>query len=86
MPAYDRLEMRRALDELGEDTVRERLAAGFYDPDVQPFVICWSEAKARARQETLASQQLKVARSARRAAWIAATAALIAAVAGVLHH
>jgi hypothetical protein len=76
-------ELRRRLEAIGEDVVRERLASNVYGPQEKVFVEQWLSSKEGQKKERSNQEYLALARSAKRAAWLSAIAALISAVAAV---
>jgi len=77
----------RDFDALGELEVRQRLAAHVYGEDNERLAREWLEhgAQSRAdeaerRSDASSSEQIRIARSAKNAAWAAAIAAIIAAI------
>ena len=64
---------RAEFKDLGEDQVYDRVRASV-----------WSEEKSKEAREWLSLERSKIARSANRAAWIAAIAAIIAAVCAII--
>jgi hypothetical protein len=69
------------LEEAGEETVRDNLLAKRYGDvsNKKAFAEEWLAQKARARNESSQSEQIEIARSAKDAAWEAASAARVAA-------
>jgi len=74
----------RQWDELGEQAVRDRWAAGFYQPEQKPIFDEWLRKLDQAvsevdkqQQENWRSKELKVADSAKNAAWVAAIVAIL---------
>jgi hypothetical protein len=64
------------LDELGEDEIRLRLKAGnVYGKWKAAYLESELERRARARNDSSQTEQIEIARSAKDAAWAAATAA-----------
>jgi len=58
---------------LGLEEVRKRIASSI-----------WSEAKLREAREWISNEDSRTARSAKNAAWIAATAAIISGIAAIV--
>jgi hypothetical protein len=74
------------LEEIGEDGVRANLVTKVYG-DLGPkhdLAQMWLEGKDRARIAVSNAQQIRIARSAKNAAWIAAIAATVAATAAAI--
>ena len=67
------------LERLGEDAVRARLAAGTYQRVNRQLAEEWTIAQERLRSDASQSEQMAIARSAKDAAWEAASAARDAA-------
>lgn len=79
----DAEELKRRLEESGEDKVRERLASNIYGSQERPIVEEWLLSKEREKSDKKMEEYLNIARSAKHAAWIAAIAALISAMAAI---
>ena len=79
----DAEELKRRLEEVGEDKVRGRLSSNIYGPQEKPIVEEWLSSKEREKSEKKMEEYIKIARSAKRAAWLAAIAALISALAAI---
>jgi hypothetical protein len=79
----DAEELKRRLEESGEDKVRERLASNIYGSQERPIVEEWLLSKEREKSYKKMEEYLNIARSAKHAAWIAAIAALISAMAAI---
>lgn len=79
----DAEELKRRLEESGEDKVRERLASNIYGSQERPVVEEWLLSKEREKSDKKMEEYLNIARSAKHAAWIAAIAALISAMAAI---
>ncbi len=79
----DAEELKRRLEESGEDKVRERLASNIYGSPERPIVEEWLLSKEREKSYKKMEEYLNIARSAKHAAWIAAIAALISAMAAI---
>ena len=79
----DAEELKRRLEESGEDKVRERLASNIYGSQERPIVEEWLLSKEREKSYKKVEEYLNIARSAKHAAWIAAIAALISAMAAI---
>ena len=79
----DAEELKRRLEESGEDKVRERLASNIYGSQERPVVEEWLLSKEREKSYKKIEESLNIARSAKHAAWIAAIAALISAMAAI---
>lgn len=71
------------LEQGGEPTVRNRLAQGVYGQHKTPLVIEWLHQKEQARADLLANENLKTTKSAHKAAWVAACAAVASALAAI---
>lgn len=76
-------ELKRRLEESGKDKVRERLASNIYGSQERPIVEEWLLSKEREKSDKKVEEYLNIARSAKHAAWIAAIAALISAMAAI---
>ena len=76
-------ELKRRLEESGKDKVRERLASNIYGSQERPVVEEWLLSKEREKSDKKMEEYLNIARSAKHAAWIAAIAALISAMAAI---
>jgi len=78
----------RELEELGEDTARQRYAAGVYGPAKAPHVRAWLEmkdAQARERDEReLRRETIRVAQQGNTVAWFAAIASLVIGLGSIL--
>lgn len=79
----DAEELKRRLEESGEDKVRERLASNIYGSQERPIVEEWLLSKEIEKSYKKMEEYLNIARSAKHAAWIAAIAALISAMAAI---
>lgn len=77
-------ELKRRLEEIGEAKVRERLASNIYGTQERGIVEEWLLTKERERNQKKTNEYIEVARSAKRAAWVAAVAALISALAAIM--
>ncbi len=64
----------------GEDVVRKNLALNLYQPKKAALAREWLLRKDQSRKDASISEQIRIARSAKNAAWMAATAAIIAAI------
>ena len=75
-------ELISRLESEGEETVRRRLLEGVYDYDIQVrhTVEKWLLSKENERNEKRMNEHLAISKSAKRAAWAAAIAALIGAM------
>lgn len=80
----DAEELKRMLEEVEEDKVRERLASNIYGSQERPIVEEWLLSKEREKSEKKMMESLNIARSAKQAAWIAAIATLISALAAIV--
>ena len=81
----------RSLDELGESEVRSKLASKVFNPEKTALVQTWlwereraREAAAEARSEVSMAAQLRIANSAKNAAWAAAIIAIGAMAATIV--
>jgi hypothetical protein len=74
------------LEAVGEDEVRTRLAAKIYGEanHKAPLAREWLRRKDQERSDLSTSEQTRIARSAKNAAWAAAIAAIIAAIFAVM--
>ncbi|MBK8016115.1 MAG: hypothetical protein IPK20_04935 [Betaproteobacteria bacterium] len=79
----DAEELFAKLEQEGEPTVRTRLAQGVYGQQKTPLVIEWLHQKEQSRADILANENLKTTKSAHMAAWVAACAAVISALAAI---
>lgn len=77
-------ELKRRLEEIGEAKVRERLASNIYGTQERGIVEEWLLTKERERNQKKTNEYIDIARSAKRAAWVAAIAALISALAAIM--
>jgi len=77
-------ELKRRLEEIGEVKVRERLASNIYGTQERGIVEEWLLTKERERNQKKTNEYIDIARSAKRAAWVAAIAALISALAAIM--
>ena len=70
------------LDGLGEEEVRTRVSVGTYSSANKKRELAqqWLERNSQERSERSNSEQMRIARSAKNAAWAAAIAATIAAI------
>ncbi len=74
----------------GKTWVRARLTLGLYGERKQRYAVAWLEKKYHERashseqhKEASSDEQIRIARSAKNAAWIAAIAAIIAAISAI---
>lgn len=79
----DAEDLKRRLEEVGEEKIRERLASNIYGSQEKPIVKAWLLSKEREKSEEKMKEYINVAKSAKYAAWVAATAALISALAAI---
>jgi len=82
--AIKKEELFAKLDEDGEEHVREELAAGHYGAQKIGLIEEWLRKKDQSRNDQQHSENIGVAKSATRAAWVAGAAAVISAVAAVI--
>lgn len=75
--------LKRRLEEVGEDKVRERLANNIYSLQEENMVKEWLLSKERNKSDIEMAEYINIARSAKYAAWIAAIAAIISALAAL---
>lgn len=75
--------LKRKLEEIGEEKVRERLASNIYGARERAIVEEWLSSKEKERNAKKMDEYLKITRSAKYAAWVAAIAALVSALAAV---
>lgn len=80
----DASEFWEKLENEGEDTVRRRLAEGVYGAKKKPLVEEWLKKKDFERDIDKNKDLFHVAKSAKRAAWVAAIAACISAIAAFI--
>lgn len=71
-------EFRARLGERGELNVQGALAAGRYNQQRVKIAEAWLQEREDARNAASSSESLRIARSAKNAAWAAAVAAMIA--------
>ena len=64
----------------GEDVIRKNLAASLYQERKAKLAREWLYRKERERNNASNAEQIRIARSAKNAAWAAAIAAIIAAI------
>ena len=76
-------ELKHRLEEVGEQKVRERLASNIYSPQERGIVEEWLSSREKKADRKITQQQLDIAKSAKRAAWIAAIAAILSALAAI---
>lgn len=72
------------LEELGEDVVRERIIAKIYDDVRRGLAEEWLRLREESRREASSAEQMRIARSAKNAAWTAAISAIIAAICAII--
>lgn len=74
------------LENDGEEKVHKHLLSGFYDdePQTKHVVNRWLSSKENERSEKRMNEHLVVSRSEKRAAWVAAIAALIIALFAII--
>ncbi len=77
-------EFKRKIEETGENKVRERLASGIYGPKKTPIVKEWLAYREKERNDVKYQETLLIAKSAKRAAWVAAVVAIISALVTVI--
>ena len=84
-------ELWAGLESDGEDTVRIKLAQGLYGQNKRPLVQEWLRQNELIRSEKKVSdfeqrakEELRIASSARNAAWVAAIAAILSAIIAVV--
>jgi hypothetical protein len=82
---------RQEFEEAGEDKVRNNLRLGRYNSKSGRYAAAWLAEKDQsrlreqeARKDSSSAEQMRIARSAKNAAWIAAMAAIIAAMAAIM--
>ena len=63
-----------------EKTVRGNLARGAYSGNRAKLAQAWLQQKDQVKNDDLAAEQIQIARSSKNAAWIAAVAAILAAL------
>lgn len=76
-------ELMRRLEEIGEVKVREYLASGVYGPKERHIVEEWLSSKERKEVRRREEEYLRIAISAKRAAWMSTIAALVSALAAI---
>ena len=81
----------RELEDMGEENVRANLAKNVWRKERQPLVKEWlrqqgasKSAELEERKEASNEEQMRIARSAKNAAWTAAIAATIAAICAII--
>lgn len=79
----DAQELKRRLENVGVAKVRERLASHVYGSEEEGIVEEWLSSKEEEKEWRVTQEELNIARSAKRAAWIAAIAALLSALAAL---
>lgn len=79
----DKNQVIEECQKVGEDEVRLRIKQGIYNRIKRTYAEEWLESQARLRSEASSSEQMRVTRSAKNAAWAAAIAAMVAAIAAV---
>jgi hypothetical protein len=87
MPDPNEEQIRKRLDELGSEQVRLLYENAGFSPSWHLPVTAWLAEQAenlRARSESNQQEQTRIARSAQRAAWIAAYGAIAAAAIGII--
>jgi hypothetical protein len=79
-------ELLQQLDAMGETEVRTRLARGEYGSKGtrRDTVEQWLAARVQSRNDLSNREQIRIAHSAKNAAWIAAIAAIIAAICAII--
>jgi len=76
-------DVARRCEKLGEKEVRKKVAAGFFTDEWRPHAERWLANLDHTREISSQSESVDIARSAKKAAWIAAIAAIIAAIAAI---
>lgn len=76
-------ELKQRLEEVGEEKVRERLANDIYSFQDEKMVKEWLLSKEKNKSDREMAEYISIARSAKYAAWIAATAAIISSLAAL---
>ena len=76
-------ELKQRLEKVGECKVRERLANNIYGIPERPIVESWLLSKEGEKSEEKMKEYINIAKSAKCAAWVAAVAALISALAAI---
>ncbi len=76
----------RELTDLGESEVRTRIATKRYGPHSAKMALAgqWLQEQERDRASDSNLEQMRIARSAKNAAWAAAIAAVIAAISAII--
>jgi hypothetical protein len=74
----DEESFRKSLNELGEEAVKRNLARSAYEPRKTAIAELWLADRDDERMERFNVEGLKIARSSKDAAWVAAIAAIIA--------
>ncbi|MEX0954612.1 MAG: hypothetical protein WDZ83_05300 [Rhizobiaceae bacterium] len=74
------------LDKLGEDEVRTRVVTKRFGQAQQKMALAqaWLQERDRSRMDASNSEQIRIARSAKNAAWAAVIAATIAAICAII--
>lgn len=75
--------LKRRLEKVGEEKVRERLANNIYSFQDEKMVKEWLLSKEINKSDREMAEYINIARSAKYAAWIAATAAIISSLAAL---
>jgi len=81
---FDAQELKRRLEQTGESKVRERLASNVYGLEEKGIVEEWLLSKEGKRNEERLNENIRLTKSAKCAAWIAAIAALIGAAVAII--
>jgi hypothetical protein len=76
-------ELFAKLEQEGESSVRNKFAQGLYGQQKTPLVSEWLRQKDQARTDFLSNEHLKSTKSAHKAAWVAAFAAVASALAAI---
>lgn len=80
MVAQIRARYREEFEQIGPDDVRSRLKAHLYDQEKSEHARRWLDEKDHGEDRSLKRESNQIARSAKNAAWIAATMAIIAVI------
>jgi hypothetical protein len=86
METFTKEQFWDALEGIGEEEVRVRIATQLYGPnsDKRRLAEEWLRKKDQERKDASNAASLRIARSAKNAAWAAAIAAMIAAICAVI--
>jgi len=80
----DASEFWQKLEQDGEEVVRRRIAEGVYAKKKRDLVEEWLRKRDLDRDQKRHNEVAVIARSAKRAAWVAASGAILSAIAAIL--